>query len=601
MIRVPPDDAGDRIRQLEGRLSVISSSVRAFAEATTDYSMLLDLVARKLADTLKDGCVLRLLEDGALLAPVAMHLPFERYVNDPVAIERVRAHVARPQPLSAQGGAPRMMETGEPVLMARIDMAEMRKTTAPEIVDAYETIGIHSALLVPMRARGESLGLLSLVRFHPQSPAFTEADRDLAQALADNAALAVSNARLFQSALQSLSERERAEAQLRKTEEQLRHAQKMEAVGRLAGSVAHDFNNLLSVILGHGLLLLNDIQQSDPMREDISAMITAGERAADLTRQLLAFSRQQVLAPRVIDLNTSVRAAEKILRRLIGEDIELIVRCPRRLSSVLADPGQIDQVIMNLAINARDAMPSGGKITIETKDVTLDDPYASEHIDVEPGPYVMLAISDTGAGMTKDVQARIFEPFFTTKEAGKGTGLGLSTVFGIVKQSGGHIWVYSEPDQGATFKVYLPVTQKARDSEFPPEKPQSLHGNETVLLVEDQDEVRAVALQILRRYGYHVIEARNAGEALLYCEQHPLTIHLLLSDVVMPQMNGRKLADRLYQIRPHMKVLFMSGYTENAIVHHGILDPGIEYVQKPLLPETLARRVREVLEGPPKP
>ncbi|HKP62143.1 MAG TPA: ATP-binding protein [Polyangiales bacterium] len=598
---MPPDDAGDRIRQLEGRLSVISSSVRAFAEATTDYSMLLDLVARKLADTLKDGCVLRLLEDGALLAPVAMHLPFERYVNDPVAIERVRAHVARPQPLSAQGGAPRMMETGEPVLMARIDMAEMRKTTAPEIVDAYETIGIHSALLVPMRARGESLGLLSLVRFHPQSPAFTEADRDLAQALADNAALAVSNARLFQSALQSLSERERAEAQLRKTEEQLRHAQKMEAVGRLAGSVAHDFNNLLSVILGHGLLLLNDIQQSDPMREDISAMITAGERAADLTRQLLAFSRQQVLAPRVIDLNTSVRAAEKILRRLIGEDIELIVRCPRRLSSVLADPGQIDQVIMNLAINARDAMPSGGKITIETKDVTLDDPYASEHIDVEPGPYVMLAISDTGAGMTKDVQARIFEPFFTTKEAGKGTGLGLSTVFGIVKQSGGHIWVYSEPDQGATFKVYLPVTQKARDSEFPPEKPQSLHGNETVLLVEDQDEVRAVALQILRRYGYHVIEARNAGEALLYCEQHPLTIHLLLSDVVMPQMNGRKLADRLYQIRPHMKVLFMSGYTENAIVHHGILDPGIEYVQKPLLPETLARRVREVLEGPPKP
>jgi signal transduction histidine kinase len=441
-----------------------------------------------------------------------------------------------------------------------------------------------------------------LVRFEAASPAYTQSDLDLAQALADNAAMAVSNARLFQSALNELAERERAEAALRKTEEQLRHAQKMEAVGRLAGSIAHDFNNLLSVILGHGSLMHADLKPTDPMREEVASILTAGERAADLTRQLLAFSRQQVLVPRVLDLNASVRESLKILKRLLGADVDLVTRFDRRLSKVRADPGQIDQVIMNLAINARDAMPDGGKLTIETKDVVLDAPYADDHLEVAPGSYVLLAVSDTGTGMTKETQARIFEPFFTTKGIGKGTGLGLSTVFGIVKQSGGHIWVYSEPGQGTTFKLYLPKCSDPSDAPLPVSiKPKSLQGTETILLVEDQDEVRQVAVQILRRYGYHVIEARNAGEALLSCEQHPRTIHLLLSDVVMPQMNGRKLADRLLKLRPELKVLFMSGYTENAIVHHGILDSGISYLQKPLLPEMLARRVREVLDLPTKP
>jgi CheY-like chemotaxis protein len=326
----------------------------------------------------------------------------------------------------------------------------------------------------------------------------------------------------------------------------------------------------------------------------------AGEKAAALTRQLLAFSRQQVLAPRVLDLNEVVQGSEQMLRRLLGEDIELVMRYDSNVSRVRVDPGQIDQVVMNLSLNARDAMPTGGKLTIETKDVVLDESYATGHFGVVPGPYVMLAVSDTGIGMDADTQSRIFEPFFTTKEAGKGTGLGLSTVFGIVRQSEGHIWVYSEPGNGSTFKVYLP---RAAGQEIDLEdfvEPVTLDGTETILLVEDQDEVRRVAQEILTRHGYHVIAAQNAGEALLGCERHPRTIHLLLTDVIMPQMSGRELADRLASVRPEMKVLYMSGYTDNAIVHHGILDSGLAYVQKPLVPEALARRVREVLDSPQK-
>jgi two-component system cell cycle sensor histidine kinase/response regulator CckA len=388
--------------------------------------------------------------------------------------------------------------------------------------------------------------------------------------------------------------------EIRKTEAQLRHAQKMEAVGRLAGSVAHDFNNLLSVILGYSSMLLSDLKPVDPIRGDIDMIRVAGEKAAALTKQLLAFSRQQVLAPRVLDLNEVVQGSEQMLRRLLGEDIELVMRYDSSLSRVRVDPGQIDQVVMNLSLNARDAMPTGGKLTIETEDVVLDDSYAQNHFDVAPGPYVMLAVSDTGIGMDKETESRIFEPFFTTKAPGKGTGLGLSTVFGIVRQSNGHIWVYSEPGNGSTFKIYLPraAGQEIDLDDFV--EPMTLDGTETILLVEDQDEVRRVAQEILMRHGYHVIAAQNAGEALLGCERHPRTIHLLLTDVIMPQMSGRELAERLAPVRPDMKVLYMSGYTDNAIVYHGILDSGLPYVQKPLVPETLARRVREVLDAPVK-
>ncbi len=379
-------------------------------------------------------------------------------------------------------------------------------------------------------------------------------------------------------------------------EEQLRQAQKMEAIGNLAGGIAHDFNNLLTVIGGRSHFLTIGLPSEDPLRRDAEIIGKTAERAARLTQQLLAFSRKQVLQPRVLDLNEVVREMDRILQRLIGEQIDLRTVLGPDLGHVRADAGQIEQVILNLAVNARDAMPEGGRLTIETDRVELDAAYSREHAGVEPGPYVMLAVSDTGVGMDAKTQARIFEPFFTTKEQGRGTGLGLATVYGIVQQSGGHIWVYSEPGRGATFKVYLPRVDATAEVPGPSEAPiTALQGTETILLVEDEDEVRALARESLESFGYTVLEARNPEEALNAFRAHPGPIHLLLTDVVMPQMSGRVLADRLVAARPGLKVVFMSGYTSNAIVHHGVLDEGTAFVQKPFTPGTLARKVREVL------
>jgi two-component system, cell cycle sensor histidine kinase and response regulator CckA len=395
-----------------------------------------------------------------------------------------------------------------------------------------------------------------------------------------------------------LTDRKRAEQALRATEEQLRQAQKMEAVGRLAGGVAHDFNNALSVILSYAELIAEAVNPGDPLRDDVEEIRKAGNRAADLTRQLLMFSRQNVVEPKVLDLNEILSGMDKMLQRMVGEDVDVVSSRTPSLGRVRADPSSIEQVIMNLVVNARDAMPTGGRLTLETANVTLDEAYARDHAGITAGPHVMLAVSDTGIGMDAATQARIFEPFFTTKPSEKGTGLGLSTVFGVVQQSGGGIRVYSEPRKGTTFKVYLPRID-ANVELRPSQAPQStLRGTETILLVEDDDPVRIVAMGILRRHGYNVLSARHAGEAILFCEQHSGTIHLLVTDVVMPQMSGPELAQRLAKDRPQMKMICMSGYTDDSIIRHGILEAKVAYLQKPLTTETLARKVRQVLDTP---
>jgi signal transduction histidine kinase/CheY-like chemotaxis protein len=385
----------------------------------------------------------------------------------------------------------------------------------------------------------------------------------------------------------------------RSLEAQLMQAQKMEAIGILAGGVAHDFNNLLTVINGYSDFLLDDLAQDDPKRSDLEQIRRAGGNAASLTAQLLAFSRKQILQPKIINLNDVIAEMGIILRRLIGEDIDLATVPQPDLGLVQADPGQMQQIIMNLAVNARDAMAQGGKLTIETANVHLDDNYVRRHVEVPAGPYVMLAISDSGVGMDAETQARIFEPFFTTKGPGRGTGLGLSTVYGIVKQSDGFVWVYSEPGMGATFKIYLPLMEGEADKlRSSGSEDRMLKGTETVLVAEDDPLVLTLVARILRERDYDVIEASNTHEALLAIQDPARQVQLAIIDIVIPEIGGKALASRIEATRPDTKVLFVSGYTNKAIVHQGVLDSEVAFLQKPFSADGLARKVREVLDVP---
>jgi PAS domain S-box-containing protein len=395
-----------------------------------------------------------------------------------------------------------------------------------------------------------------------------------------------------------ISGRKVAEEQKAQLEEQLRQSQKMEAIGKLAGGIAHDFNNLLTAVSGYAELVQNRFDPSDPGRTYADEILKSSTRAASLTRQLLAFSRRQVLQPKILDLNAVVRSVEGLLRRLIGEDIELRTSLEGTLGSVRADHGQIEQIIMNLSVNGRDAMPAGGTLTIETRNVDLDASYARSHGRDRRGPHILLSVTDTGSGMSPETQSHLFEPFFTTKELGKGTGLGLATVYGIVKQSGGDIWVTSEIGRGSTFEIYLPrVDGEPEMAERELTRVRPKKGNETILLAEDAEVLRRLLREILTQNGYTVLAAANGSEALRISREHSGPIHLLVTDMVMPQMNGRELASRLAPERPETRVLFMSGYTEEAVATHGVFDPGSKFLEKPFTPDSMARKVREMLDA----
>ena len=462
-----------------------------------------------------------------------------------------------------------------------------------------DTHGLRYHASIPLWIRNRVIGVMNLAG--PEQGLFGDEDLEILYSVGNQVAVALERTYLLQQMEKKVEEKTASLmeeiAERKRFEEQFYQAQKMEAIGKLAGGVAHDFNNHLGIIIGYSERMLERLGPDDPLRKSAGMIKEAALRSAALTRQLLAFSRRQVFEPRILDVNAVIVELEKMLRPLIGEDIELGLSLNAILGKVMVDPAQIDQVIMNLAVNSRDAMPQGGRLTIETADVELDEEYASKHVTVRPGSYVMLAVSDTGVGMDNETQTHMFEPFFTTKEKGKGTGLGLATVYGIVKQSGGYIWVYSEPGKGTTFKIYLPrVEAGTPEAEAERVSPSALKGEEIVLVVEDEGMLRELACEFLQSSGYTVLEAGNGSKAVEISRGHRGPIHLLMTDAIMPGMSGRELAQRLHEERPETKVLYVSGYTDDSVLRNGLLEPGTAFLQKPFTRDSLARKVREVLD-----
>lgn len=579
----------DEARRVNRRLALVSEAAQEFSEATSDLSGLFEVVTRRLSGVLGGLCVLRLLsDDGAYLDPHAI-------AGGQESVEFANASHLGSRWRADEGLPGHILETAQPILIERANDPALIAKLSPERVHLLQQMHVSSAIGTPLVVRGKTIGTLTASRRGADAP-YAKEDLELLQDLAAYASLAVSNGQLLESARRELSERKRAEAALGMLEEQLRQSQKMDAVGKLAGGVAHDFNNFLSVILSYSALLAEQFSSEDERSADLREIQRAAERAAALTQQLLAFSRQQVASPQLVDMNALIAGVSRMLETLTGDHVNLKLSLEPELGRVKADRGQLEQALMNLVVNARDAMPDGGTLTIETANVELDDAYAAEHLGVVPGPHVLCAVSDTGIGMDRATQVRIFEPFFTTKELGKGTGLGLSTTFGIVKQNAGSIWVYSELGRGTTFKVYFPRSFEAARPPRASPAAARLTGSETILLVEDQEQVRAVASSILTARGYRVLQSVNGDDALAQSAAHAGEIQLLLTDVVMPGISGPALAERLSKERPELRVLYISGYTPGAIVQHGVLDGALELLQKPFTPESLLRKVREVLD-----
>jgi signal transduction histidine kinase/CheY-like chemotaxis protein len=597
-----------RLQRTDERLRVLAGVTRGFAEASADHAALLRSIAVGLADVIGDSCVVFLLSPGGTsVTAVAMHAVGAKMLADMQAVLDGRQLLLTEQPALRQ-----VLTSGRPLLtpltplLGHFDEPSDTTTERP----ASREPGLHRCLVVALRVHGRSIGALSLRRGGARSAAFDELDVELAQILADHAALAIENARLVGEALRAhhaadaaesardASELQRLQAEKRGSalKDRLRHAQKMEAVGRLAGGVAHDFNNVLSVILGYGEDMLSELEPDNALRSDIGEIVNAGSRAARLTKQLLLFSRQEAVESQVLALNDVIAGIDRMLLRAVGEHVQLVVTLAPELGRIRGDRSDLEQLLMNLVVNARDAMPNGGRLDIDTSNVMLSEAFVSEHLEVKPGPYVMLGVSDTGVGMDSHTRARVFEPFFTTKPAGAGTGFGLATVFGIVKQAGGTLQVHSEVGHGTMFALYFPRVDGDVETRAPILMPPQLGGNETVLLVEDDVAVRAIAQRILEKNGYRVLVADTVAEATRLAETYPERIDLLLTDVVMPGTTGPELAARSIGVRPDLRVLYMSGYSDGSAASRGVVDGDSKFLQKPFTGELLVRKVRGALD-----